>query len=1220
MSIKSAPQPPLKMKRFLFFVSALLCPLVAFAQPATTALTVDRVTGLIVSPIDPATFAASNNLGGGGGGGAPTNATFITQTPNGVLTNEQALSLLSTGLMAVTTTTGVISSVTTSAGIASRISDETGTGSLVFNTSPTFVTPTLGAAVATSINNIAFTNPGIAATLTIAGAKTFTVSNTLTIAGTDGSTLNVGAGGTLGTAAYTASTAYAPAAGSTSIVTLGNVTTGTWSGNVVVPGKGGTGQSSYTNGQILIGNTTSGGLDKAVLTAGANVTITNTPGGITIAAAGGGGGGNGTITGGNFTTNSILYATGNQTAATTNLITINATAVTVGGDLAITGNTSFGNLTVNGTFDFSAASQVGVLLPANGGTGVANSKTITTAGNIVVTGSSNLTMSTSGTTNITFPSGTNTVATLAGAESLTNKKLGSLTTNGLVQTSGGDGTLSVRTIGVLAKEVWVATTGNDTTGAVGDIQHPYLTIDAALVAVNSGPYIVRIGVGTFASPTPANITSHGSFIGSGRPVTDSVLTATTPFLISWTTPTKLVGGTICQGQFGVPYTVDHISVESLGVDCGSAFIGGGSAQNGLTMAQNGSHPNQTTFRQGMRIFNCAALLNTSAALTHAVLVEGCYQPSIKSVYTYFGFAGVVSKNFGGVLEDIHVNGHDVYGIIIKSNDYAWECTTTLTGFECNSIASYDGAGVYVDASESTSSSAGAYSWNISNGTCIATKYGVFARDINSRYGRISGVNVLAAQGNGFEFGGIMTSVSGSNAMGCGGDGFHITGTTISGVTVSDCNASFNTGDGFEFTGSVRVDYDNLTAQSNTGYGINASGSAVYGGRLQASSNTAGQTTGTIYAASQPLIPVTIGGTGAATLTANGVLIGNGTGAITAVSSGSGGDVLHYNAGAAPSYSHVNLSSDVTGALGVGNGGTGIITYTKGDILVATGSTTLAKVGVGTDGQVLTANSTQASGVNWAAGGGGGGSSDFLSTLTSAEIAVTTTATLTISRMHDATATSANYTVTLPAASGNTGKLIGIRIDPSSTKIVTLKGNSSELIDGVNTRLMWAKETAFLLCDGTAWTKIGGKSIPMQARMYRNASRTLTHNAYTNLAPDTSQLNTPSGQVNTGSTRLDVIRTGTYNVYVGTASGSVSTDAIGNFDLCIYQNGSIFADVARSFIATGNGNLQAGGPIPMALTAGDYVEVFCYYGGLTDQSLYVATLNANYVAWVEVPTW
>lgn len=39
-------------------------------------------------------------------------------------------------------------------------------------------------------------------------SKILTVSNTLTLAGTDSSTLNIGAGGTLGTAAYTASSAY----------------------------------------------------------------------------------------------------------------------------------------------------------------------------------------------------------------------------------------------------------------------------------------------------------------------------------------------------------------------------------------------------------------------------------------------------------------------------------------------------------------------------------------------------------------------------------------------------------------------------------------------------------------------------------------------------------------------------------------------------------------------------------------------------------------------------------------------------------------------------------------------------------------------------------------------------------------------------------------------------------------------------------------------------
>lgn len=79
----------------------------------------------------------------GSGGGAPTDATYITQTANGSLSAEQALASLSTGLMKVTTTTGVVSSVTDSAGLAGCISDETGSGALVFGTAPTLGAPVI---------------------------------------------------------------------------------------------------------------------------------------------------------------------------------------------------------------------------------------------------------------------------------------------------------------------------------------------------------------------------------------------------------------------------------------------------------------------------------------------------------------------------------------------------------------------------------------------------------------------------------------------------------------------------------------------------------------------------------------------------------------------------------------------------------------------------------------------------------------------------------------------------------------------------------------------------------------------------------------------------------------------------------------------------------------------------------------------------------------------
>lgn len=47
------------------------------------------------------------------------------------------------------------------------------------------------------------------------------------------------------------------------------------------------------------------------------------------------------------------------------------------------------------------------------------------------------------------------------------------------------------------------------------------------------------------------------------------------------------------------------------------------------------------------------------------------------------------------------------------------------------------------------------------------------------------------------------------------------------------------------------------------------------------------------------------------------------------------------------------------------GGTGQTTFTKGDILVASNSSTLSKLAVGSDNQILQVNSSNASGLNWA---------------------------------------------------------------------------------------------------------------------------------------------------------------------------------------------------------------------------------------------------------------
>lgn len=73
-------------------------------------------------------------------------------------------------------------------------------------------------------------------------------------------------------------TGFTPNTGTTGAVTL--------SGTLNVA-NGGTGQTSFTDGQLLIGNSTGNTLTKAALTAGAGISITNGAGSITIASTGG---------------------------------------------------------------------------------------------------------------------------------------------------------------------------------------------------------------------------------------------------------------------------------------------------------------------------------------------------------------------------------------------------------------------------------------------------------------------------------------------------------------------------------------------------------------------------------------------------------------------------------------------------------------------------------------------------------------------------------------------------------------------------------------------------------------------------------------------------------------------------------------------------------------------------------------------------------------------
>jgi hypothetical protein len=121
-----------------------------------------------------------------------TNATLTTPilgTPqSGILTNCTGLPV-STGISGLGTGVATFLATPSSANLRSVVTDETGTGALVFANTPTLVTPVLGVATATSINKMAITAPATSSTLAVADGKTFTVNHSLTLAGTDTTTM-----------------------------------------------------------------------------------------------------------------------------------------------------------------------------------------------------------------------------------------------------------------------------------------------------------------------------------------------------------------------------------------------------------------------------------------------------------------------------------------------------------------------------------------------------------------------------------------------------------------------------------------------------------------------------------------------------------------------------------------------------------------------------------------------------------------------------------------------------------------------------------------------------------------------------------------------------------------------------------------------------------------------------------------------------------------------
>ena len=119
-------------------------------------------------------------------------------------------------------------------------------------------------------------------TLTGTISLTTQVTGTLPVAnGGTGVTTSTGTGSTVLSTSPTLVTPLLGTPTSGNLSNCTNIPVGSASGTLPVA-NGGTGDTTYTNGQLLIGNTTGNTLTKATLTAGTGISITNGTGSITV--------------------------------------------------------------------------------------------------------------------------------------------------------------------------------------------------------------------------------------------------------------------------------------------------------------------------------------------------------------------------------------------------------------------------------------------------------------------------------------------------------------------------------------------------------------------------------------------------------------------------------------------------------------------------------------------------------------------------------------------------------------------------------------------------------------------------------------------------------------------------------------------------------------------------------------------------------------------------
>jgi len=430
-----------------------------------------------------------------------------------------------------------------------------------------------------TVNKLTITAPATGSTLTIAEGKTFTSSNTLTLTGTDGSSLAIGTGGTLGTGAFATIADYVP----TSRTVWGQAL----SSNIT--------NAPLTGVTTITGNTTLGLLSASNASTGYTTSLT---GGASTGTTGQAGG--------------DVRITGGASTSGTNLNT--GGSITITGGAANTTQGIGGSVTINGGLGSSV-----------GGGGVITIGSTNT--DSVSIGSSSKTTTIYGTTATSTLTATNLTATTINKVTITAPATGSTLTiaegktlaasNTMTLSSSADGNnLNIGTGGTLGSAAFTATSAYLASGvtslpSVTSVNGT--TIPSSATLLTNGGALGTPSGGTLTNATGLPISTGVSGLGTG------VATALAA------TPNATGGVVTFGGNVGAANATTALAGNSSTLVATTAFVA-----NAVSSA-SGSGLKKYTATNASLTPSTGTVTWTVTAATHGIGAIGSIIPSLKEV-------------------------------------------------------------------------------------------------------------------------------------------------------------------------------------------------------------------------------------------------------------------------------------------------------------------------------------------------------------------------------------------------------------------------------------------------------------------------------------------------------------------------------------------------------------------------------------------------------------